>query len=266
MKAVLRFIAYVFVIFLILSGIIDLFKTEDLAIQACEDSYMVINASNDRLHQRDWDMADYSHSFCASYESAESLSLFAGKKRNEISVNLDSYENLWGDIYEALVEESKSQIDFLADSLADIARQKGLARGEMAELIVAFVQDIPYSYVRVQDCSESNNKGKPCIGHIAFGLLSPYEFLHSLYGDCDTRAVLIYSLLEILGFDPMIVVSNEYAHAMLALNIPATGDHLKYRGKNYYFWETTGKGWPIGMLPPNSNNVNYWKIALVNGR
>ncbi|WP_436514542.1 hypothetical protein [Ekhidna sp. To15] len=266
MKAVLQFIAYVFVIFLILSGLIDLFQVKDLDIPVCEDSYMVINASNDRFHQRDWEMVDYSHSFCASYESVESLSLSAGEKRNEIIVNLDSYEDLWGKIYKELVAESKSGIDFLADSLADISREKELSRSELAELVVTFVQDIPYSYVRVKDCSESNNKGKPCIGHIAYGLLSPYEFLHSLYGDCDTRAVLIYSLLENLGFDPMIVVSNEYAHAMVALNIPATGDHLIHRGKNYYFWETTGKGWPIGMLPPNSNNVKYWKIALVNGR
>ncbi|MEP1034156.1 hypothetical protein [Ekhidna sp.] len=266
MKAILRFIFFVFVIFLIFSGVIDLFQSEVGDLPVCEDSYMVINVSNDRLHQREWDMVDYSRSFCTRYESEEEVSLLAGKKRNEMTINLDSYENLWGKIYAELVKESKPQIEFLADSLVRISKEKNFSRSEMAELIVTFVQDIPYSYVRVEDCSEANNKGKPCIGHIAFGLLSPYEFLHSLYGDCDTRAVLIYSLLETLGFDPMIVVSNEYAHAMLALNIPASGDHLKHQGKNYYFWETTGKGWPIGMLPPNSNNINYWKIALVNGR
>ena len=131
-------------------------------------------------------------------------------------------------------------------------------------MIVTFVQDIPYSYVLNIDCDDYQTGDKPCIGNVALGLLSPYEFIHSLYGDCDTRAVLIYTILEELGFDPMIVVSDEYAHAMLALNIPASGDHLTYRGNNYYFWETTAKGWPIGMLPPTTNNVNYWKIALVN--
>lgn len=263
MKAVLRFFAYVFVIFLILSGLIDLLKSEEVDIPTCKDSYIVINEMNDRLHQRDWDLVDYSHTFCTSYESKEKVSLMAGKKRNEIEINLDSYEKLWGSIYAKLVKESKPDIDFIADSLKEISQEKQLTSIELAELIVTFVQDIPYSYVRVQDCAEANNNGKPCIGKIAFGLLSPYEFLHSLYGDCDTRAVLIYALLEILGYDPMIVISHEYAHAMLALNIPASGDHLKHRGKNYYFWETTGKGWPIGMLPPNSNNINYWKIALV---
>lgn len=264
MKRFGQFVFYVFVIFLMLSSLIELLKNDDHEMAVCGDNYLVINSANDRLHQREWDFVDYSQSFCASYESKEAVSLSSGEKRNSILANRNSYENLWGTIYAELVKESKYDISFLADSLTRVSREKGLSQSELAELIVTFVQDIPYSYVRVKPCAEANNKGKPCIGNIAYGLLSPYEFLHSLYGDCDTRAVLIYALLQTLGFDPMIVVSNEYAHAMLALNIQATGDHLKHNGKNYYFWETTGKGWPIGMLPPNSNNINYWKIALVN--
>ncbi|WP_420576529.1 hypothetical protein [Ekhidna sp.] len=265
-KSFFRFFIFILVVYVLLASVISLLTTESVSIQACADQFRVINANNDRLHERDWQLIDYSHSFCTSYESSEAISLASGEKRNDLIANADSYENFWGTIYSKLVKDSQTHIDFLVDSLSSIALMEELSRTELAELIVTFVQDIPYSYVRVEDCSEANNQGKPCIGHIALGLLSPYEFLHSLYGDCDTRAVLIYAMLEKLGYDPMIVVSNEYAHAMIALNIPARGDHLRYRGKNYYFWETTGKGWPIGMLPPNSNNINYWKIALVNER
>lgn len=264
MKGLFRFFFFVFVVYCILSGLISLLQKGSVDLETCSDNYQVINTENDRRHQREWEFVNYSKSFCTSYESVEKVSLDAGKKRNEIIYELDSYENVWGKVYRELVLDSKRHIDFLVDSLQDISQQQQLSREELAELVVTFVQDIPYSYVRVEDCSETDNKGKPCIGKIALGLLSPYEFLHSLYGDCDTRAVLIYTILEELAFDPMIVVSNEYAHAMLALNMPTAGDHLTYRGKNYYFWETTGKGWPLGMLPPNSNNVKYWKVALVN--
>ncbi|MEO9869747.1 hypothetical protein [Ekhidna sp.] len=264
MKSVLRFLLFVLVVYSMITGAIGLFKTGEFDEDICVDSYEKVNIHNDRLHERSWDLMNYSKSFCASYQSTELLSLKAGKSRNEIIYERASYADIWGSVYSSLIKDSKSYIDFMVDSLIDISIEQKLTRSELAEMIVTFVQDIPYSYVRSEDCEKSENNGKPCIGNIALGLLSPYEFLHSLYGDCDTRAVLIYTILEELAFDPMIVVSNEYAHAMLALNIPAAGDHLKYRGKNYYFWETTAKGWPVGILPPTTNNVNYWKIALVN--
>ncbi len=250
---------------MIITGFISLISRQTDPTPFCQDTFQVINTKDDRKHQRSWDFNDYSKSFCTNYFSIDSVSLATGKARNKVIYNVDySYENFWGTVYSQLVKDSKVSIDFLVDSLREISVSESLSQRELAELVVTFVQDIPYSYIRAEDCSNANNNGKPCIGNIALGILSPYEFIHSLYGDCDTRAVLIFAMLDEMGFDPMIVVSNEYAHAMLALNLPATGDYLKFEGKNYYFWETTGKGWPLGMLPPNSNNINYWKIALVN--
>lgn len=264
MKSFIRFFFFIAVVYSLLTSVIHLLKSSELEQEYCLDQFQVVNTENDRWHQRDWELNDFSKSFCATYESKEAISKQEGMKRNSIIYELGSYENVWGTVYRELVRESKTYIDFLVDSLRILSNEQRLSKQDLAEMVVSFVQDIPYSYVRVGECSESDNYGKPCIGSIALGLLTPYEFLHSLYGDCDTRAVLIFTVLEEMGFEPMIVVSNEYAHAMLALNITATGDHLKHRGKNYYFWETTGKGWPLGMLPPNSNNVKYWKVALVN--
>ena len=268
MKNFFRLISFIIFVYILLSGLINLGKEqaeiEEEEVAGCTDRMEVINGSNDRWHQRDWRLSGYSASFCTTYESQEKLSLEVGRRRNEMVLDRSEYEDFWGQVYFNLVKDSKSYINFVVDSLANASLMQELSRLELAELIVTFVQDIPYSYVLAKDCESRDTEDRPCIGNISLGLLSPYEFLHSLYGDCDTRAVLIYTLLEEFGFDPMVVVSSEYAHAMLALNVPSTGDHLQYRGKNYYFWETTGKGWPLGVLPPSTNNVNYWKIALVN--
>ncbi len=266
MKNILRFLFFAFLVYSTLTILIGLLKTKAPIVMECLDQYVKINDQNDRLHQRSWDSYDYSESYCTSYQSFEYQSLEVGGRRNNMIVEAFNYENLWGTVYRNLIDDSKSYIDFIVDSLSMVSIERNLSRSALADLIVTFVQDIPYSYVRSEACNKSDNQGKPCVGNVALGILSPYEFLHSLYGDCDTRAVLIYTILEELGYDPMIVVSNEYAHAMLALNTRGTGDHLKYKGKNYYFWETTAKGWPMGMLPPNTNNINYWKIALVNER
>lgn len=264
MKGFIRFLVFILFVYSFLSWLINLQDEEVATPETCVDGFEVINSFQDRRHQREWEAMDFSNSFCTSYESLERINSATRDRRNRITREAFSYEDLWGSVYRNLVEDSKNNIRFLADSLSVISSEKQLTRPALAEMIVTFVQDIPYSYVLNIDCSEYETNGKPCLGNVALGLLSPYEFIHSLYGDCDTRAVLIYTLLEELGFDPMIVVSNQYAHAMLALNIPSSGDHLTHRGNNYYFWETTAKGWPIGMLPPSTNNVNYWKIALVN--
>lgn len=264
MKSFFRIIFFGVFVYIILSGLIGLFGDNSLSLSNCEDQFEVINMENDRFHQRDWSYGDHSRSFCSQYHTVEATSLEVGEKRNNILHDNDSYEDLWGTVYKNLVNDSKANLDFLVDSLTILGESENLSRSELAEMIVSFVQDIPYSYVLGSDCASFETKGKPCLGNMAFGILSPYEFVHSLYGDCDTRAVLIYTILEEMEFDPMIVVSDEYAHAMLALNIQSQGDHLTYRGNNYYFWETTAEGWPLGMLPPTTNNVNYWKVALVN--
>ena len=262
MKSALRFLFFTIIVYGLITSLIGLIKTDSFVPEECEDRYELINDGY-RRHERSWDFYDYSESFCTTYSTYEKQSLETGKLRNDIKLGTQDYEDLWGRVYRKLIEDSKSYIDFMVDSLQIIANNRNLSREDLAELVVAFVQDIPYSYVRSKACDQFDNQGKPCIGNVKLGILSPYEFLHSLYGDCDTRAVLIFTILEEMRFDPMVVVSNEYAHAMLALNIGATGDHLTHKGKNYYFWETTAKGWPIGMLPPNTNKVKYWKIALV---
>lgn len=271
MKALFRFISYALLTFLILATLIgqleqELPETDRAIAVTCEDGFEVVNSSGDRGHQRSWDMKKTSLTFCTSYKSIRKTSTSAMKRRDEVRPITNDYLSYWGSVYQSLVTDSRSNLGFLVDSLLTISKEKQLSREHLAELVVTFIQDIPYSYILNQPCETYDTKGKPCLGNVDLGILSPYEFIHTLYGDCDTRAVIIYALLAEMGFDPMIVVSKQYAHAMLALNIRASGDHIKHQGNNYYFWETTAKDWPIGMLPPSTNNINYWKIALVNGR
>ena len=265
MKNFLRTLGYAVLVYILLSVVINKAE-EELPVSegTCEDQYTLIGESLDRLHQRSWDISSAKGPFCASYRSSEDLSTDLAKHRNKVSSDEASYHEYWGHIYSQLVAEGKEHLGFIIDSLQHVGQEKNLDRNELAELVVSFVQDIPYSYILSKECSTLENPTHPCVGNTYLGILSPVEFLHSLRGDCDTRSVLIYAIMEEMGFDPMIVISQEYAHAMLAVHMPAAGDHLSHNGKNYYFWETTAKNWPVGVLPPNSKNINYWKIALVN--
>ncbi len=230
----------------------------------CPDDFKIINKDGDREHQRGWQNAGASRSFCREYSTQEQVSASARLDRQTTFNRVTGNENFWGQVYADLANRNSPSLQFLVDTLSALSSSLQFGPMETANMLVSFVQDIPYSYVLNKPCAEAENKSLPCIENETLGILSPYEFIHTLRGDCDTRAVLLYALMREMGMDPMIVTSDEYAHAMLALNIPAYGDYLEHRGKKYYFWETTAQGWAIGMLPPSTGNINYWKIALVN--
>lgn len=264
MKNVFRFIGYVLLVQLLIY-LINLSSEKPIKEEAsCTDYFEPVNNRGDRKHERSWQIPSYLDSFCAQYNSFHGQSKKAGNLRAQIKPEGMEYEKYWGSVYKELVSSNTEDIRFLADSLVKVARLKNLTNIGLADLVVSFVQDIPYSYIHSKECSEKETSKHPCVPYVKYGILSPYEFIHTLKGDCDTRSVLIYALLKEMNFDPMIVISQQYAHAMLAVNMPTTGDHLTFRGKNYYFWETTAKDWPVGELPPSWKNVNYWKVALVN--
>jgi hypothetical protein len=163
-----------------------------------------------------------------------------------------------------LAQQQPQDLFFLKDSLANLAKKEQLTYPDLAEMVVTFIQDIPYTLITSENCEKMERLNSPCLGQQRFGLLSPYEFIHTWKGDCDTRSVMLYALLDQLGYDVAIVSSDEYLHAMLAVNLPATGHYLQKGQKRYYFWETTATGWSPGMLPPNMKNLDYWEISLTN--
>jgi len=266
MKTLFRLIVFFIVAFWLFTSLIELFQqtSGSAGENYCEDYSELDSLTYAKTHQRNWALADGSGYFCATYQSSHELNGLSEEKRNNIDPNEEDYSRYWGSIYEKLVEENQAHVSYIADSLLRVAQIQELEAERLAELVVAFVQDIPYSFVDTETCTDPAMGGRPCVPGAKFGILSPYEFVHSLAGDCDTRAVLLFALLDYLEFDPLIVISYEYRHAMLALHVPAAGDFISLRGKNYYFWETTATGWQLGMLPPDMRNVDYWEIALAN--
>ena len=68
--------------------------------------------------------------------------------------------------------------------------------------------------------------------------------------------------LKRYNYDVVILDSEHYLHSMIGLNIPSSGRYKYHQGKRYYTWETTSNGWRLGLLPPNSSNINYWQVAF----
>jgi len=185
----------------------------------------------------------------------------------------DDQSDFWGGLYDFIETNDRQSLDLVMATFEAINQSKSLDQMEFAEMVVSCVQDIPYSLVFQAECEAPERYERAirdiltscpdcCIGNIPYGLQNPVSFLSNLKGDCDTRTVLVYSILKHFNYDVAILNSDYYRHSIIGLNLPATGTHKTHFGKKYMTWETTAKYFRIGELPSSFDNVNYWNVVL----
>lgn len=180
------------------------------------------------------------------------------------------YDNYWPLVYQHLAEEESPRLNEVFVLFEKIGKEKNLNYEEFAKMVISFVQEIPYVLIHPGSCQEDISRGgftveyhnskKECLPNKKFGIQTASEFMYNFKGDCDTRAVFAYLVLRHFGYD--VAVLGSPRHAMLGINLPSHGNYLMYQGKKYFFWETTGKGWVIGAIPPEYQN-DQWTISLM---
>ena len=261
-----KFFTVVFIFFFAFFWIVGMFQSCSETTPETtrnEDEFDAYDSTAD-VHTVSRRWLDYHNeeTYATQYSLQENWHTEAFQEREKLEIEYwESDEDFWEQVYMGLYKQSKNQLDFIQDSLQNIGDSLKLNRTDFAYMVVSFVQDIPYNYVLPDSCDDKHSDF-PCVPLVKYGILSPVEFLCTLQGDCDTRTVLLFTLLRNFGYEPVIVNSHEYLHSMLALDIPTSGDYLEYKGKRYAFWETTNVGWLPGMLPPDMNNTNYWNVIL----
>lgn len=183
-----------------------------------------------------------------------------------------SPKDYWGRIYLQLIRESRPKMERIFKTYQKIAQKYQLNYRQFAEMVVTSVQEIPYVLVHPESCYKAKQLGGfmktyheqnmgECLPNIRFGLTAPTEFFYNFKGDCDTRTVFLYTVLVHFGYDVAIFVGD--THSMLGIHLPnLRGDYLTHKGKKYYFWETTSKGFVPGVLP-HDFRAERWSIALV---
>jgi hypothetical protein len=158
-------------------------------------------------------------------------------------------QHVWARIYQIVYERSFPQLKTIAEGFNKIFRNENLPDRDRVLFVISFVQNIRY-----------DRPGG------ALDLLAPLGSLAKMFGDCDTKAILLYVLLERMGIDCAMMWSQKYKHAMLGVRISTRGSYKIFNGKKYYFLETTHPGWAIGDLPPDFKNKRYWFVNEVDSK
>lgn len=192
------------------------------------------------------------------------------------NLNLLDRQNLsnYSEVYTGIYRNDIRYMTGIFTMLDSIRNDQNLSNVEFANVITSMVQSIEYVLVLDTDCNdpwviqnkdirEMLQRGVECDGNAPYGIRTPMEFLSNLKGDCDTRTLLLYTIFKHYKYDVAIINSEYYGHSMLGMNISdGLGAYKTAPGKRYYFWETTGKGFELGNLPPEMGEINFWKIEL----
>lgn len=192
---------------------------------------------------------------------------------SKTSTNPISYFNK---LYSNLEAFDSKKIDSIVKVLGKKASEKKLNQIQTAEMVVTFIQEIPYVLVHQNSCEQVMHSDKedsfivtyhqdkkPCLPNIPGGVQSPYEFLHNLKGDCDTRSLLGYAILKKMNISASVWVSQAYGHSILGVGLPVgNGVSKNVNGLNHYGVELTNKGFRLGVISPQQRDMSNWDIAL----
>ncbi len=150
---------------------------------------------------------------------------------------------VWHEIYKRIYWQAFDKFDNILSGFDEVFKKEKLTDTDKIYFIISFVQNIKY---------------KRPGGEL--DLLPPLGTLATKYGDCDTKALLLYVILEKAGVDCVMFWSFQYKHAMLGISITARGNYKSINNKKYYFVETTYPGWMIGDIDPEMDNLSMWFI------
>jgi hypothetical protein len=220
-----------------------------------------------------WDFLNKSYQIIYSTSSVNYRKSTMNREASIPQTAQDENE-FYSSIYNKLNQFDNKFLDSFIDKIQVKRKKANLNVPQTAEMVVTMIQEIPYVLVHEQSCQKAvaeagsgfikdyHEDKKPCMPNIAAGVQSPYEFAHNLKGDCDTRALLGYTILKRMGIPSSIWISTAYGHSVLGVGVPAQGNNYKIVDNvKHYAVELTAKGYRLGMISPEQRNMNNWKIS-----
>lgn len=160
-------------------------------------------------------------------------SLFDGVIQNSKNNQYDTGMGMRQDQYDTFVYDSYDE-DVLNTIIDAISESPGRKDYDLAQLLVAFVQSIPY------DANAKEAK-------------FTVETLYNKTGDCDDKSILLAKLLSYAGYQTCLFIYEEGQHMAVGLKVDENTGAYK---DGYIFIEATGYN-PIGNIPEKfADNVD----------
>jgi len=150
----------------------------------------------------------------------------------------------WARFYRMIYRESSRRLDQLAALLDPLLPDDPT---NAARMLLQWTQDWTY---------ERDLQG--------IDFVDPLTATAEARGDCDSRAMVLAILLERRGIDAILMVSREYSHALVGIDVPGGGQRFDFQGKKWLVGETTAHV-GLGMIAATQADWSKWMgIRLAN--
>ncbi len=166
---------------------------------------------------------------------------FKGKSYTALmTIDIEKYNSYDGkeryDIPQ-LVEEGRTTIGNLTREFQNVFRRhRKWSERDRIDFVLSFVQSLPYTLDDVTT------------GYDEFRRYA-IETLIDGGGDCEDTTILVAAILRGLGEKTALIFTP--GHIALGVSGDFTGASVTHGGTTYYYCETTGTGWGVGVLPPS---------------
>lgn len=76
-------------------------------------------------------------------------------------------------------------------------------------------------------------------------------------GDCEDTSILMAALLDQMGYD--VIILKCPGHVAVGVWCEGCyGTYFRFRGRRYFYLETTAPGWGVGQIPREYKNVKCY--------
>ncbi len=157
--------------------------------------------------------------------------------------------------YDWVVQQSRADLRQTAAELQRVARRYGYeTHRELLGVMAAFVQGMTYAQPPAFRRDATGRRFGTC------GITMPLETLYNGWGDCDSKSLLLASLLANIPGQRVIFLRGHHHLFVGVRGVARRGDHyIDVRGVQYILIETTAP-WPIGRVPQD-----IWQGGALHG-
>ena len=136
--------------------------------------------------------------------------------------NYNEFVSAWHRYYRIIYRDNYLRLENIVELLEDNFRLRQKSTKDKVVLLLDWIQN--FDYYRTGTTSD---------------LTSPVETAYFMSGDCDSRALLFIILLNYLNIDSILLVSTEYSHSAVGVDMEGNGAKIRFNNKDYLFAELT---------------------------